>query len=123
MVREFNGFDISVPEDPAKDASISLNKTWEQQIDEYVKKYTINEQNKISLLAIIIWSQSSEAMQMKIKGQAEYYIEKDLKRGNSLWLLRPMKGISSKFGSEWYILCFQSYGYTYVLYITYVHNI
>jgi hypothetical protein len=70
---------------------------WTQEVNNFVKRKVAYETDKANL-ATIIWGQSSEALQAKLRTLPDF--EEKFENDDSLWLLSQIRAIVYKFESQ-----------------------
>jgi hypothetical protein len=90
---------FQIPADPAETASRSEQKIWEKEIDEYVKRKSVYNENMKSAYSVV-WGQCSNAMRAKLESRDTH--ENIALAGDVIGLLRNIKDAAFSFQSEKY---------------------
>jgi hypothetical protein len=97
MIKTMDDTSLAMPKDHEEYASKTEVRIWEKEVDMFVKQRETYNNNKCALYSVV-WGQSSEAMQAKIKSDDEY--EAMHADSDSLRLIKVIKGIAYKFESQ-----------------------
>jgi hypothetical protein len=91
---------LTLPVAPADEKDRTLNKVWDKEIDEYVKRKTQLADNMQTVYSLV-WGQCTDVMQQKIEALSVY---KTLTtNGDGLTVLKAIKGLMYNFQSQKYL--------------------
>jgi hypothetical protein len=91
---------LTLPVAPADETDKTLNKIWDKEIDEYVKRKTQLADNMQTVYSLV-WGQCTDVMRQKVEALSVY---KTLTtNGDGLMLLKAIKGLVYNFQSQKYL--------------------
>ena len=71
MIETLEEASIPVPNDPPAGATDTQKQIWQQQLNDYIKRVAMYEQNK-AIFYSIVWGQCSPTLQAKLKDLKTY---------------------------------------------------
>ena len=92
---------VTLPPDPAPEATRGEVRLWEKAIDEQAKRTTYLTENMKTLYSLV-WGQCSDIIRQKVEAQEGFGAISST--GDGLGLLRALKGVAYQFQSQKYLL-------------------